>query len=60
MDKARDKVMAAHINEAFVKYREEKKSAVKLVYKIINKYTGRCGGNDSSGPIYGELTEGHM
>ena len=35
-------------------------SAVKKVYRIINKSTGKIGGNGSGGPIYGELTIGCM
>ena len=53
-------MIAAYNNEEFLKCREEKKSAVQLVYKIINKHTGHVGGNGSGGPIYGELTKGHM
>jgi hypothetical protein len=60
IEKAHDKVRKAHSNGEFIRCREKKKRAVKLVYKIINKHTGRVGGNGSGGPIYGELIEGHM
>ena len=39
---------------------KERTSALNLVYKIIKKHSGEVGGNGSNGPIYGELTVGHM
>ena len=49
MEKAHNKMIAAYNNEEFLKCREEKKSAVQLVYKTINKHTGHVGGNGSGG-----------
>ena len=39
--------------------KKEKEARVKNVYKIVNKMTGKIGGNGCGGPIYGELTLGN-
>ena len=42
------------------KLNAEKRAAVKQVYSIVSKATGKLGGNGSGGPIYGELRKGVM
>ena len=45
---------------ALAKDKKRKGATVKKVYKIVNKVTGKVGGNGNGGPIYGELTIGNM
>lgn len=46
--------------KALAKDKQEIYARVKELYAIINKATGRIGGNGSGGPCYGELTIGNM
>ena len=54
------KVVTAHLNNESLKRKKERKSAVKLVYKIIKEQSEDIGGDGSGGPIYGELTKVYM
>ena len=46
--------------KALRKAKQEKNAIVKYIYGIVNKATGKIGGNGNGGPCYGELTIGMM